>query len=357
MAEPLVQVVRRRIMILLPKTDKQFFDKKELYAYVRSFGYTIDDSLLEEFQKQGLMLPPQRHGKGRAKGVPGLWPRQQADLLRSLCMMRDKHKIYQVAPRCNLPVWVWLYWGDEWGITLDQVRRVMKTWAKYQQFPSRERSKQGARELVKEVANRRDGGKQQAIHDLTEILYQRADALQAISDSLYHVFDATQPANGPCDIPVRPETVRWYVELLMEAVNALVNGREIPDVHWQWARCFHLAGLSQYVNEQRRYAHETIGSPVEQMFSVETIESLWSSACKDLAVILGLGLKYPSVPGFPETLRLDVWKKRVKSATVTSKQVISPLILPDGSRSQSLQIMMTATLLNPEEHREEGGLP
>lgn len=344
-------------MILLPKTDKQFFDKKELYAYVRSFRYTIDDSLLEELQKQGLMLPPQRRGKGRAKGVPGLWTRQQADLLRNLCMMRDKHKIHQVAPRCNLPVWVWLYWGDEWGVTLDQVKRVMKTWAKHQRFPSRERSKLSAKKLVKEVANRRDGGKQQAINELAKMLYQGAYTPQAISDSLYHVFDATKPANGPSDIPVKPETVSWYVELLMEAVNALVNDREIPAVHWEWARCFHLAGMSQYVIEQRRYAHETIGSPVEQIFSVETIESLWSSACEDLAVVLGLGLKYPSVPGFPETLRLDVWMKRVKSATVTSTQVVSPLVLPDGSRPQSLQIVETVTLLNSEERQADSGLP
>lgn len=344
-------------MILLPNTDKQFFDKKELYAYIRSFGFTVDDSLLEEFQKQGLMIPPQRRGKGRAKGVPGLWTRQQADLLRTLCMMRDKHKIHQVAPRCNIPIWVWLYWGDEWGVTLDQVKRVMKTWAKYQQVPSRERSKLGAKELVKEVANRRDGGKQQAINELADMLYQGTYAPQAISDSLYHVFDSAKPANGPRDIPVLPKTVSWYVELLMEAIGALVHDREIPCVHWEWARCFHLAGTGQYVNEQQRYAHETVGSPVEQMFSVETIESLWSSACKDLAVVLGLGLKYPSVPGFPETLRLDVWKKRVKSATVTSKQVISPLILLDGSHLQSLQIMETVTLLNPEEHQEESGLP
>jgi len=130
----------------------------------------------------------------------------------------------------------------------------------------------------------------------------------------------------------------------MEAINALVNDREIPSVHWEWARCFHLAGMSQYVNEQQRYAHETAGSPVEQMFSVETIESLWSSACENLAVVLGLGLVYPSVPEFPETLRLDVWKKRVESATVTSQRVISPLILLDGSHPMSLQIMETVKL-------------
>jgi hypothetical protein len=344
-------------MILLPKTDKQFFDKKELYAYVRSFGYTIDDSLLEEFQKQGVMPPPQRRSKGRARGVAGLWTRQQADLLRTLCMMRDKHKIYQVAPRCNLPVWVWLYWGDEWGVTLEQVKRVMKTWAKSRQYSSRARSKLSAKELVKEVANRRDGGKQQATHELADMLYQGTSTPQAINDSLYHVFDATEPANGPHDIPVKPETVSGYVELLMEAIDALLDDREIPDVHWQWARCFHLAGMSQYAIEQRRYAHETVGSPVEQMFSVESIESLWSSACEDLAAVLGLGLKYPSVPGFPETLRLDVWMKRVKSAVVTSKQVVSPLILPDGSHPQSLQIIVTVTLLDLVEHQKGSGFP
>ena len=330
-------------MILLPNSGKQFFDKKELYAFVRSFGFTIVDSLLEEFQKQGLMLPPQRRGKGRAKGVPGLWTRQQADLLRSLCMMREKHKIHQVAQRCNLPVWVWLYWGDEWGVTLDQMKRVMKTWAKYQRFPSQKRSKQGAKELVKKVANHQDNGKQRAVNDLANILYKGIYAPQAIGDSLYHVFDSAKPANGPHDIPVLPESVSWYVRLLMEALNALVNDREMPSVHWEWARCFHLTTLSQYAKEQQRYAHETVGSPVEQMFSIETIESLWSSACEHLAVVLGLGLVYPSVPEFPEELRLDFWKKRVKSAMVTSKQVISPLILPDGSHSQSLQIIETVT--------------
>ena len=96
----------------------------------------IFESPLEEFQKQGLMLPPQRRGKGRGKGVPGLWTAQQADLLRTLCMFRDKHKIHKVAVRCNIPVWVWLYWGDEWSVTLDQVKRVMKKWASYQRSPS-----------------------------------------------------------------------------------------------------------------------------------------------------------------------------------------------------------------------------
>lgn len=90
------------------------------------------------------------------------------------------------------------------------------------------------------------------------------------------------------------------------------------------------------------------------MFSLQTMETLWASASQDLAAVLGLGLKYPSVPGVPETLRLDVWKKQVKSATVTSKRVISPIMLPDGSHPQSLQIIETVTLLQSEEDRKQG---
>jgi hypothetical protein len=41
---------------------------------------------------------------------------------------------------------------------------------------------------------------------------------------------------------------------------------------------------------------------------------------------------------------------------VTSKQVISALMLPDGSHRQSLQITVTVTLFDSVEHHEESGL-
>ena len=300
------------------------------------------------------MLPPQRRGKGRGKGVPGLWSRQQADLLRTLCMFRDKHKIHKVAVRCNIPVWVWLYWGDEWSVTLDQVKRVMKKWASYQRSPSQEQSRQGARELVKEVANHKDGGPQQAVRELANILYNGTESPQAIHDSLYYVYDKDKPANGPQDIPILPESVVLYLELLMEAIYALETDQEIPDIHWEWARHFQVYELSQYTQQQQKYAQETRGSSVEHIFSLLTMETLWATACQDLAVVLGLGLKYPSVPGVPDTLRLDVWKKQVRSATVRSKRVISPIMLPDGSHPQSLQIIETVTLLQSEEDQNRG---
>jgi hypothetical protein len=207
---------------------------------------------------------------------------------------------------------------------------------------------------VKEVANHKDGGTQQAVRELANILYNGTESPQAIHNSLYYVYDKDKPANGPQDIPILPESVGLYLELLWEAIlHALETDHGIPDIHWEWARYFHVYELSQYTQHQQKYAQETRGSSVEHIFSLQTMETLWATACQDLAVVLGLGLKYPSVPGVPDTLRLNVWEKQVKSATVTSKQVISPIILPDGSHPQSLQITETVTFLQSEEDRDQ----
>jgi len=315
-----------------------------LFASIRAYGLQIDDSLLQEFQEQGVMLPAQRRGRGRGKGNRGLWTPRQRDLLRTLCLMRERHNIRSVAQRCNLIVWIWLYWGDEWGITIEQVQHVMKTWAKYQQSSSLKTAQQGAKRAVNEVANQNGGGKQQAIREISKMFYDGIYTSQDLSDSLYRVFDSKKAANGPRDIPVTPEVMSLGIALRQEAVNRLVHGPAILDVQWMWARHFHLVGFGQYVLQQRAYAQEAVDSPVEHLFTVDSIETVFSTACVDLAMVVGIGEHYPTTLALPDHLRLDFWQRRVQKATVVSTQVISPLVLPDGSRSQSLHIDETLTL-------------
>ncbi len=331
-------------------------EKKELFASIRACGLQIDDSLLQEFQEQGVMLPAaQRRGRGRAKGNRGLWTLQQRDLLRTLCMMREKQNIHSVAQRCNLIVWIWLYWGDEWGITLAQVQQVMKTWATSQRSSSLKTARQGARRVVNEVANHRDGGKQQAIRDIADLFYRGTYTTQDLSEHLSSVFDAHKGANGPRDIPVTPDVVSWAITLRLEAVNRLIQGPALPNILWQWARHFHLLGLSQYVQQQRGYAQEAAGGPVAHLFTLDTIETVLPTACVDLVAVLGIGLQDLHSPRLPDHLRLDFWKAHVQGATVTSKQVISPILHLDGSHAQSLHIEETLTLLPKEEYEDRKG--
>ena len=137
------------------------------------------------------------------------------------------------------------------------------------------------------------------------MIYAGTTTRQNLEESLLQVFDETKPANGPHDIPLRPDGTSWYIELRMKAIHALLHNEAIPDLQWEWARCVHLSHLSQYIKDQRQYAYEAAGTPVESVFSLETIESLWSSTCADIAAIIGLGLQWPVTPGMPEQLRLD----------------------------------------------------
>jgi hypothetical protein len=275
-------------------TPEPEFDKEDLFAFIEEAGLHINDSLLQESQEQGLMLPRRRRFRGRDGSDPGVWTQQQRDLLRSLCHARERQGMHSIALRCNLPVWVWLYWGDNYGVTLKQVKRVMKTWAIRQEKP-----------------------------------------------------------NGPHDIPLTPEGVGEIFRVRREAVTWLAQGQELPDIYWQWARFFHLHGLSQYLQERPGFASETAGGPVAHLFSPETIESFYTSSCVDLAMVLYIGLLYPDPPNLPEWLRPGYWRRSVKSATLTVRQVISPLALPDGSRSMHLAI--TGTLWSPGERRDELG--
>ncbi len=261
-------------MVDLWKPKQKLFRKEELFAYIRGSGLQINDSLLQEFQEQGLMLPPRRRSRGRAKGNPGVWTLQQRNLLYSLCHARERQGLHSVAQRCTLPVWVWLYWGDEYGVTLNQVRRVMRTWALHQQNISLKASHKEARQLVEQVGNQHAGGKQQAVKEITNLFYSGRYAEQVLSDSLYHVFDPKKKPNGPSDIPFTPDRVSALLRVRKEAVDMLAHGKDLPAVHWLWARFFHLYSLGHYLQEQPRYADEAAGGPVASLFSQETVERL-----------------------------------------------------------------------------------
>ncbi len=322
--------------------NQYWFTKKEMFHYIHSQGLRVDDSFLEALQKQGLMLPPSdRKGKGRGKGNPGLWSGHQVELLKSLCHLRDQRKLHSVAARCNLPVWVWLYWGEDYGITLEQVRHVMITWAKRVQSLSHESAQRSAHHLVDLVANHDTGGRRQAQQELTEQLYDGEDDADALYGSLARAFDPIRPANGPQELPVVPHLIVDMIRARRVAIKALVNHQHLPDMHWLWARHSHLWALQGYLRDLPGYAREVAGTPVASLFSEETLETLFPRTCVDLASVLGVGLLYPEMSHLPFHLRLEFWQRSVRAARVQAKIVVSPLIVPNSARPTSLEIHET----------------
>src|SRR5262249_15294723 len=156
--------------------------------------------------------------------------------------------------------------GDEYGVTLDLVRKAMRTWALRQQHISLEASHKGAKLVVEQVRNQHNGGKRQAIRENTDLFYKGRYAEQVLGDSLHHVYDSNKKPNGRSDIPFTPERINALLHIRKKAVDLLAHGKALPEIHWQWARFFHMYALGQYMQEQPRYADETAGGPVASLF-------------------------------------------------------------------------------------------
>ncbi|GHO68307.1 hypothetical protein KSC_071990 [Ktedonobacter sp. SOSP1-52] len=93
----------------------EWYSKEELFAEVRGRGLVIYDSLFEEWQKYGMMPVSRREVRGRKKGVSGWWSRDHLELLCTLCRIKQEQKLSSLVSQCNVPVWVWMYWGRAMG--------------------------------------------------------------------------------------------------------------------------------------------------------------------------------------------------------------------------------------------------
>lgn len=311
------------------KAPADFRDKRELFQYIRNAGLKVDESMLEEFQKQGLMRPPLRASCGRY-GNPGYWSPQQAELLLSLCLATQHKGATTVVSRCLLPIWVWVYWGDDHGITLEQVQHVMQTWAqRMRRGLSRDQARQLATNLIIQVGNAPKGGIQRAHRELTELLSQPYPDPEDLLESLSHVFDPGKRPNGPYALSIVPEAITAYLQALFHGIHILAKGQSLAPGLWFWARHTLLQQLAEYNQQQPSYQQEIQGTPIAPLYATETLVTLHQTVCSDLAMMLGMALLFPSPPHLPAQLRHESWEKQVTSAHMSATITFSPLWLPE----------------------------
>ncbi len=321
-----------------------WLDRNALFQHIRAAGLKIDDSTLDEFQKQGLMLPPLRASRGRY-GNPGYWSPQQAELLRSLCLSSQRKGAKSVATRCILPVWVWVYWGDEHGITLEQVQHIMHTWTqRMQRGLSRDQAHQLATDIVAQVGNAPEGGIQRAKRELTDLLSRPDVDPEQLLESLAHIFDPGKRPNGPHNLPIIPEAIAFQIQSLYHGIQILAQGQLLAPGLWLWARHMLLQQLASYGQQQPSYFQEVQGTSVASLYSEETVITRLLFTCSDLAMTLGAALLFPTKAHLPEQHRHEVWEQRVIAAYVTATPMLSPLWVPGSTLIRSLAIEENVTL-------------
>jgi hypothetical protein len=325
-----------------------WYSKEELFVAIHAQRLALDEAQFEDWQKKGIVPLGRRIGRGRKKGVAGVWSEAQVALVRKVCELRQQQGVRSVVAQCNVPVWAWLYLGEASGVDLMQVKRVMWTWVQRQTVLSKKEAKERARELVEIVGNDMAPGQRQARRAITSFLYacQEEGVGQKLEDALWDVYTEERQANGPDDIALTPQLLRLYEQSRRFGLDILMQKNILPDQRWWWARHIQLQAVTGYAEQQQQYKQETAGTVVAGLFSIDLAGTLVASACEDVVLALGMEelLLGHKNRGVRDRFGVDEWMERVKSVRVEAELVMSPLVLLNGTHPGGLRIREVMTL-------------
>ncbi len=335
--------------IIEPPADKPFYTRAELLEQAHIRNLSLSDRHLTDLIEDGLINGPCKNGLPGG-GSEALWPQEQLDLLLTVLKKQQDldqqagHHVYARKLLCNIPVCVWLYWGEAY-IPLHQVKRAMVTWARaYRQSP-KSKAKQSARHITRLSASpRSDRDDKEELIKRIITLATSGESLKdnELEDFLYLFKDVIDPedvgeAKGPARAKLSAEAIVGLIHARLTAINYLSaqNGgiSSIPDTIWHWARTTHLFVSQLYKQTQPEYASDpTLDSVMKGLFEPLNMSEMLNNACGHLLAVLGLGILDEPLPGLPPFLQPQVWKTGEITSRIRTYVIVSPLFLPDGGR-------------------------
>jgi hypothetical protein len=266
---------------------------EDLVADAKSLGRPVKARLITDWVSLGLLDNPKRQPRGRGRGSDkALWPPEQRDLFRSLVERRGDVK--RITVLANLPVFVWLEWGDDF-VPLRQVRRALASWTGPTRKVPWKQARTNARELLGQIEDPRAKREDKAA--LVTLVAQTAysgvpvDREQLI-DAVAKVLDpdATAAQHGPPGARFSPD---GYVELLEARLVARDRIADLPDSHFRWARNAYRVSTRDYESDQPRLRAEA-GPRFAPLFERMTMEHRLNNACHSLLTLIGLGMLNPA---------------------------------------------------------------
>lgn len=284
-----------------------------MVAEAHARGFEATPRLITDWVQLGLLGRPRRHGLGHGRGSVAGWEEHQFQLW--LLLIEKRPTVAQVATLANLPVSLWLYFGDQY-VGLPQVKRALMTWA----GATHAKGYEDAGRLVA-----------QFLRELPDLKVPR-DRRRAVTTKLAGVLANPQRKGDGSKLRreliqlIRPAPARrnlkrhgqWenHVDLLfarLAGLQAVADGA-LPDSRYYWARTMTQYGRTSWAR--------SAGSPSPQ--------ELFSNACLDLVTTLGLSLSMPGGPSSSQRSLLDpgVWDQGGLVDEVSTVPHMSPLFLP-----------------------------
>jgi hypothetical protein len=213
-------------------------------------------------------------------------------LLQTLLAKRSETGISGLA---RIPVWMWMYWGDEY-VPLPQVRRALVTWLGAGKV-SLKRAKQSARDLVIQLdhPDATPAARRELRRVATDIGYTGEVDLDQLERAAFDVFEPNiSQLRRAVGHPEAPLTVDSLVEATKarQIGTALLRSGKVSDQEFYEARHIHIIAYAEYAANQVAYAASAPDS-FPDMYERVTAESALNDCCKHLLTTIGMQAMHP----------------------------------------------------------------
>lgn len=280
---------------------------EDLIRAAREDGYSPTARMVQDWVELGLLDRPERHGRGRGKGVSATWPEAQLQLF--LTLLHHRRTVTRVGVLCNVPVWTWLYFGDEY-VPMRQVRRALGTWGGFTSKVSWTSAKRAAHQLLDDAGHpkaRREDRRAlvemaaRMIMDLPRKLDEDAllPLLECVADPTESGLTWTMGG-----MEVTPSAVVAIMRARVRGLGALASG-EVDDSLLHWARYAEIVSRAQYATQLARM---TTSGTRSGSAMVPNAQETILRACADLCTLLGLGVENPGEARSQSLDQPAVWR-------------------------------------------------
>ncbi|MDX6309665.1 MAG: hypothetical protein QOI06_2711 [Nocardioidaceae bacterium] len=268
----------------------------DLIADARLMGKKATQRMIMDWQSLGLMDYPQpQGGAGRGRGSKkALYSGGQRYLFRTL--LEKRAEVRHINPLTNIPVYLWLYWGDDY-VPLRQVRLALTTYVRKFALTSKERARQVAGQLVTELAHpdTSDTDRNKLRRLLSTAIHKGRLDVPELADTLENVFDphSTGREIGPPGLQLNPHHLLATAAARQRAEQALFTDT-VPDRVFYDARASHCHGYLEFLREHPQRAGAALGLTLNGTTALSS--EILHNACDDLVIALGWRLSAVAAP-------------------------------------------------------------
>jgi hypothetical protein len=249
------------------------YTAQELLGIARANGFPeVTQRLIVDWVGRGLLDKPRRSGR-----------EAQKDLFLTL-LRKQQEGVKRIATLANIPVGVWLYWGDSY-VPLRQVRRALDTYTKAYRRGSWRAAITTAHQVLEQMnhPDATQADRDRMVRAVAESAFRgRLDDPSELVGKVRRVYD---PGDSGERVGPAQHLPAAYVGLIEARLAAISELRSIPDALFEYARTVHRQSLGEYLRRQPNLARQP---GLEKLMTRPDLEQLLNNACLDLTTVLGV---------------------------------------------------------------------